>query len=70
MSSGQGSSSASAPESAIKGETSGTGLGPGGQYHRRSSGHSFRVDNAPGSETKGGSGAGESGSSGCNQQKH
>ncbi|CAF5044197.1 unnamed protein product, partial [Rotaria sp. Silwood1] len=39
----------------------GTGLGPGGQYHRRSSGHSFRVDNAPGSETKGGSGADESG---------
>lgn len=62
MSSGQGSSSASAPESGTKGQTSGTGLGPGGQHQGGSSGQSSSIDNAPESGTKGGSGAGSSSS--------
>ncbi|CAF1419963.1 unnamed protein product, partial [Rotaria sordida] len=52
MSSGQGNSSAHAPES-------GTGLDPGGQYHGASSGNSSSIDNALESGTKGGSSAGE-----------
>ncbi|CAF4082700.1 unnamed protein product, partial [Rotaria sordida] len=52
MSSGQGNSSAHAPES-------GTGLDPGEQYHGASSGNSSSIDNALESGTKGGSSAGE-----------
>ena len=60
MSTGQGNSSAHAPESGVKGETSGTGLGPGGQHQGGSSGSSSRSDNAPESGTKGNSNAGQS----------